>query len=164
MNARITQRQHALSIYIVLVVGLMAAVVASRWIEAANLPIEWIVCGFPLASVCLVLLNYKYEQTLATLRRYLSELERLNNSHLELPSYNTEIRWTTRANNARRFHDVACAVLVLCCNGIALGAFYQMYPEQFKFASPTVWFTSLVTLTSAGALLLLSRFSHRPRY
>lgn len=162
VNARITQRQHALSVYIALIVGLVAAPVASRQIEPANLPVEWIVCGFPIASICLVLLNYKYERTLTNLRQYLSELERLNNC-LALPSYNTETRWAANANKARRFHDIACAVLVISCNGIALGLFYQMYPEQFKLTSPTVWPTSIVALASVGALLSLSRFSHRPR-
>ena len=47
VNARIAQRQQALSVCIALIVGLVAALVASRRIETASLPVEWIICGFP---------------------------------------------------------------------------------------------------------------------
>ncbi|AFY30796.1 hypothetical protein [Calothrix sp. PCC 7507] len=165
VNARIGQRQHALSLYITLVVGLIAALVASKRIEEPNtLLIEWLVYGFSIASVCLVLLNYKYEQTLTNLRHYLSELERLNNTSLDLPSYNTESRWTVNANKARRFHDLACALLVGACNTIALGVFYKMYPEHFKPSSLVIWVTGVVALGSVAALLLMTRFSYRPKW
>lgn len=162
VNARIVQRQQALSVYIALIVGLVAALVASSRIEVA-LRVEWVIWGFPLASVCLVLLNYKYERSLTNLRQYLAELEQLNNSQLILPSYNSETRWATKANRARRFHDLACAILVACCNGIALDLFHQLYPNQFRLTSPLIWLTGLVTLISTGALLLLFRASYRPR-
>lgn len=165
VNARIGQRQHALSLYITLVVGLIAALVASKRVEEPGiLLIEWLIYGFSIASVCLVLLNYKYEQTLTNLRQYLSELEQLNNTNLELPSYNTETRWTTRANKARRFHDFACAVLVGACNVIALGVFYKVSPEYFKPSSCVLWVTSLIALGSLAALLSMTRFSHQPKW
>lgn len=165
VNARISQRQHALSLYITLVVGLIAALVASKRVEEPNaLLIEWLVYGFSIASVCLVLLNYKYEQTLTNLRQYLSELEQLNNTSLELPSYNTETRWTVNANKARRFHDFACAVLVGACNVIALGVFYKVYPEQFKPSSCVIWVTSIAAIGSVTALLSMTRFSHKPKW
>ncbi|MDZ8227920.1 hypothetical protein [Nostoc sp. ChiVER01] len=165
VNARIVQRQHALSLYITLVVGLIAGLVASKRIEEPNaLLIEWLVYGFSIASVCLVLLNYKYEKTLTNLRQYLSELERLNNSSLELPSYNTETRWTVSANKARRFHDFACAVLVGACNVVALGVLYKIYPEHFKPSSLVIWVTGIVTLSSVAALLLMTEFSHKPKW
>jgi multisubunit Na+/H+ antiporter MnhB subunit len=164
VNARIVQRQHALSVYITLVVGLIAALIASKRLEQPNTSlIEWLVYGFSIASVSLVLLNYKYEQTLTNLRQYLSELEHLNNSSLELPSYNTETRWTVNANKARRFHDFACAVLVGACNVIALGVLYRMYPEHFKPSSLVIWVTGIVTLGSVAALVLMSQFSHKPK-
>lgn len=165
VNARIGQRQHALSLYITLVVGLIAALVASKRVEEPDtLLIEWLVYGFSIASVCLVLLNYKYEQTLTNLRQYLSELEQLNNTSLELPSYNTETRWALNANKARRFHDFACAVLVSACNMIALGVFYTVYPEQFKLNSCVIWVTSIVAISSVAALLSITRFSHKPKW
>lgn len=164
VNARIVQRQHALSLYITLVVGLIAALIASKRIEQPNTPlIEWLIYGFSIASVCLVLLNYKYEQTLTNLRRYLSELEQLNNSSLELPSYNTETRWTVSANKARRFHDFACAMLVGACNVIGLGVLYRIYPEHFQPSSLVIWVTGIVTLGSVAALVLMTQFSHKPK-
>lgn len=165
VNARIGQRQHALSLYITLVVGLIAALVASKRIEEPHtLLIEWLVYGFSIASVCLVLLNYKYEQTLTNLRQYLSELERLNNTNLDLPSYNAESRWTVSANKARRFHDFACAVLVGACNTIALGVFYKTYPEHFKPSSLVIWVTGVVALGSVVSLLLMTRFSYKSKW
>jgi multisubunit Na+/H+ antiporter MnhB subunit len=164
VNARIAQRQHALSIYITLIVGLIAALVASkRAEEPSNLPIEWLLYGFSIASVCLLVLNYKYEQTLTNLRQYLSELERLNNSSMDLPSYNTETRWSAGANKGRRFHDFACALLVAACNSIALGVFYKIYPEHFKPSSFVIWVTVMTTLVSVAALLFMTRFSYKPK-
>lgn len=164
VNARIAQRQHALSIYITLVVGLIAALVASKRIEGQDsLPVEWLVYGFPIASACLALLNYKYERTLTNLRQYLSELERLNNTNLDLPSYNTEPRWAVGANKARRFHDFACAVLVMACNAIALGVFYRVYSEHFKPNAIAIWMTTVVALVSVAALLSITRFSYKPK-
>lgn len=165
VNARIAQRQHALSIYITLIVGLIAALVASKRIEGQDsLPIEWLVYGFPIASACLALLNYKYEQTLTNLRQYLSELERLDNNNLNLPSYNTEPRWAVGANKARRFHDFACAVLVMACNAIALGVFHRIYPEHFQPNSLAIWITIVVALISVVSLLSLTRFSYKPKW
>lgn len=165
VNARIAQRQHALSLYITLIVGLIAALVASKRIEGQDsLPIEWLVYGFPVASACLVLLNYKYERTLTNLRQYLSELERLNNINRDLPSYNTETRWAVGANKARRYHDFACAVLVAACNSIALGIFYQIYPDHFKLNSLVIWVTGIVALVSVTALLCITRFSYKPKW
>lgn len=165
VNARIAQRQHALSLYITLVIGLIAALVASKQLEGQNgLLVEWLVYGFPIASACLTLLNYKYERTLANLRHYLSELECLNNSDANLPGYNTQPKWAARANEARRFHDFACAVLVGGANTIALGAFYRIYPEHFQLGSLAIWVTSLVTLLSVVVLLLITQFSYKPKW
>ncbi len=55
LNARIAQRQQALSLYITLVLGLLAALVALRPDSPAQrVPVEWLVLGFPVASLCLV--------------------------------------------------------------------------------------------------------------
>jgi hypothetical protein len=127
------------------------------------LPIEWLLYGFPIASACLALLNYKYERTLTNLRQYLSELERLGNTNLDLPSYNVEPRWAVGANKGRRFHDFACALLVMACNAIALGVFYRIYPEHFKPNSLAIWVTIVVALISVAAFLLITRFSYKPK-
>jgi hypothetical protein len=131
VNARIAQRQQALSLYVTLVVSLLAALVALKPGEGnGRLPVEWLALGFPVASTCLAFLNYKTESALTNLRSFLSTLERLNNAHEALPSYNTDPRWSMDANKARRFHDFASAVLVAAANAIAIGAMYKIYPER----------------------------------
>ncbi|HEY8966651.1 MAG TPA: hypothetical protein VIM58_09415, partial [Candidatus Methylacidiphilales bacterium] len=113
VTARISQRQQALTLYVSLVVGLLAALVATRNLGAAGGSGggggagggeygQWLLYGFPVASACLTFLNFKYEQIITNLRRFLSELERLNNPDLALPSYNTHPEWATRANRGRR--------------------------------------------------------------
>lgn len=59
VNARITQRQQALTVYVTLTVSLLAALVALKPSGAASdpLPIEWLVLGFPVASTSLTFLD-----------------------------------------------------------------------------------------------------------
>jgi hypothetical protein len=165
VNARIAQRQHTLSIFITLVVGLLAALVAVKRLDGQNnLLIDGLVYGFPVASICLTFLNYKYERTLTNLRQYLSELERLNNLDLELPSYNTEPRWAIAANQGRQFHDFTCAVLVAACNAISLGAICKMYPEYWRPTSLFIWINGVVAIISVTVILLIPRFSYKPKW
>jgi hypothetical protein len=163
VNARIAQRQQALGLYVTLVVSLLAALVALKPGEqGGRLPIEWLVLGFPVASTCLAFLNYKTESALTNLRSFLSTLERLDNAHQELPSYNTDPRWSLDANKARRFHDFASAVLVAAANTIGLGAVYKIYPERIVDNPLVVWITGLVAAACVIALLLMPRLSYRP--
>jgi hypothetical protein len=163
VNARIAQRQQALAIYITLVIGLITALVASKRIEVQNsLTSEWLLYGFPVASACLVLLNYKYEGTLSNLRQYLSELESINNINMDLPSFNTETRWAVGANKARRFHNFACAVLIAASNAIALGVFCRIYPQHFQTNLIAIWITGIVAFVSVAVFLFLDRLSYKP--
>jgi hypothetical protein len=103
VNARINQRQQALALYVTLVVSLLAALVALKPSEArSSVPAEWLLLGFPVASVCLAFLNYKAERAITNLRRFMSALERLDDAHEILPSYNTHSKWATGANRAHR--------------------------------------------------------------
>jgi hypothetical protein len=87
VNARINQRQQALALYATLTVSLLAVLVALKPSEdSGNLPVEWLVLGFPVASTCLAFLNYKAERAITNLRKFISELERLGNAHEALPS------------------------------------------------------------------------------
>ncbi len=163
VNARITQRQQALALYVTLTVSLLAALVALKSGEAkGNLPIEWLVLGFPVASTCLAFLNYKAERAITNLRRFLSELERLDNAHASLPSYNTDPKWAMGANKARRFHDFAAAVLVAGGNGIGLAAVIKIYPERMAENPIVVWLTAITALISLFALLLIPKWSYTP--
>lgn len=163
VNARIAQRQQALTLYVTLVVSLLAALVALKPGEAqGHLPIEWLVFGFPVASTCLAFLNYKAESALTNLRHFLSTLERLNNAHLALPSYNTDPRWSLSANKARRFHDFASAVLVAAANAIAVGAVIKIYPERIADNRLVLWVTAMVAVVCVIALLMMPKLSYRP--
>jgi len=163
VNARIAHRQQALTLYVTLVVSLLAALVALKPGEGSGkLPIEWLVLGFPVASTCLAFLNYKAERAITNLRAFLATLEQLNNAHQELPSYNTDPQWALDANKARRFHDYASAVLVAGGNAIGLGAVWKIYPERIGENPAVVWLTASVALVSLIALLMIPRWSYRP--
>lgn len=58
VNTRIAQRQQALSLYATLVLSLLAALVALKPKGGGGVPIEWLLPGFPAASLCLTFLNY----------------------------------------------------------------------------------------------------------
>ena len=163
VNARITQRQQALSLYVTMTVGLLAALVALKPGEGQGmLPIEWLVLGFPVASSCLAFLNYKAERAISNLRHFLSSLERLDNAHVSLPSYNTDPSWAMGANQARRFQDYVGAILVAAGNAIGLGAVIKIYPERMAENAVIVCFAVAVALLSLVALLLIPRWSYKP--
>lgn len=163
VNARIAQRQQALTLYVTLMVSLLAALVALKPGEGSgNLPVEWLVLGFPVASTCLAFLNHKAERAIANLRQFLSELERLGDAHESLPSYNTDPKWAMGANKARRFQDYAAAVLVLGGNAIGLGAVVKIYPERMAENPVAVWTSVIVAFISLAALLLIPRWSYKP--
>ncbi|RRS00951.1 hypothetical protein EIP75_22830 [Aquabacterium soli] len=162
LNARIAQRQQALSLYITLLLGLLAALVAFRPEAGQRVPVEWLVLGFPVASLCLVFLNYKAERALTNLRHFLATLESIDNADGSLPGYNTDARWAQGANRARRFHDYTGAMLVAAGNAVALGALLRIYPQQASLDAPVVWITVVVAVGCVVALLWTSRLSYRP--
>jgi len=163
VNARINQRQQALALYVTMVVSLLAALVALKPNEANNVvPAEWLLLGFPVASVCLAFLNYKAESAITNLRRFMSALERLDDAHERLPSYNTHSKWAVGANKARRFHDYAASVLVAGGNAIGLGAVVKIYPQRIADAPGTLWLAVILAVASVLALLLSPRWSFTP--
>lgn len=163
INVRIAQRQQALTLYVTLTVSLLAALVALKpGANSGQLPIEWLVMGFPVASICLVFLNYMAERAIANLRNFLSTLEQLDNAHVSLPSYHVDPVWTNAANRARRFHVFAAAVLVAGSNGIGLGAVMEIYPQRIAQNPLILWLTATVAVASIAALLVMPRWSYRP--
>lgn len=164
INARIAQRQQALALFVTLTVSLLAALVALKPGAGSNpLPIEWLVLGFPVASICLAFLNYKAERAITNLRQFLSELEQLENANEHLPSYNTDPKWAIEANKARRFHAFAAAVLVAGGNAIGLGAVIKIYPERMTDNPVIVWLTVIIAIISVAALLWIPRWSYQPQ-
>jgi len=163
VNARIAQRQQALALYVTLVVSLLAALVALKPSESrSTVPAEWLLLGFPVASVCLAFLNYKAERAITNLRRFMSALERLEDAHEDLPSYNTHPEWAVGANKARRFHDYAAAVLVAGGNVVGLGAFLRIYPDRVAGSPATFWLSVAVAVAAVLALLLSPKWSFTP--
>lgn len=163
LNVRIGLRQQLLGLYTTLVLGLLAALVALRpETGGARVPVEWLALGFPVASLCLVLLNYKTERSLTQLRRFLATLEQLGNAHLELPSYNSDPAWAAGTNAARRLHDYSAALLVAAAHAVGLGALWRIYPGQMGWQAPALWICGLSGLAAVGALLWLARWSYRP--
>jgi hypothetical protein len=163
VNTRIAQRQQALALYITLVVSILAALVALKpGTGNPQVPAEWLIQGFPVASTCLAFLNLKAEQAITNLRRFLSTLEQLGQAQHGLPSYNTDPRWSADANRARRYHDLAAAVLVAGANGIGLAAGCYIYPERLG-AHPWLLAGAIAASLFSLAILLLSpRWSFRP--
>ncbi len=131
VNARIVQRQQALTIYVTLVVSLLAALVALRPLPGQPTPpVEWLLLGFPLASMSLALVSFQAERALTNLRTFLSTLERLDQGEPRLPAYNTEPRWSAHANEARRFRDLAALLLAAGGNAIGMGAAWHIHPQR----------------------------------
>ncbi|RYY02552.1 MAG: hypothetical protein EOO53_13290 [Gammaproteobacteria bacterium] len=162
VNTRISQRQQALSLYATLVLSLLAALVALKPSSGGGVPVEWLLPGFPAASLCLAFLNYKGERAITNLRRFLAALEQLNNAHEELPSYNTHPKWSEGANKARRFHDLTAFLLVTAGNGIGLGAAIHIYPDRVAAAPFAIWGSVVVAIISMVILLLIPRWSYSP--
>jgi hypothetical protein len=163
VNARIAQRQQALALYITLVVSMLAALVAlSSSKNPSQVPVQWVMLGFPVASLCLAFLNYKAERAITNLRNFLSALEQLNNAHDELPSYNTHHQWSFGANKARRFYDYASAVLVIGGNVIGLGTVVSIYSDLVSRTSWELWLSILIAGMSVWIILVSSQSSFTP--
>jgi hypothetical protein len=163
VNARIVQRQQALALYVTLTVSLLAALVAlGASSQASTAPVEWLVLGFPVSSLTLALLNYTSERAISNLRTFLSTLERLNDAHETLPSYNTDPRWSSGANKARRFRDLATLLLALAGNAIGFGAAWQIYPQRLAEFKTFFVVGIALALASIVILLITPRWSYEP--
>ena len=164
VNSRIVQRQQALGLYVTLTASLLAGLLALHPTSTGRqLPVEWLVFGFPITTFCLAFLNYKAERAISNLRAFLATLEQLENAHQQLPSYNSDPQWAKSANKVRHFHDLAAAVLAAGANAIGLGVVITLYPERIQ-GQPR-WFYGLLimALTSVIALLIIPRWRYRPR-
>jgi len=129
--ARISQRQQTLTLFVAIFTGLVTALVAGRDLfRMQAVALDWLMIGFPAASVALTMLNSKYERLLSILRGYLASLERVQNAHLLLPSYNCNVDLVSQANAARRQHDLTCATLIIAYNVVALGIYYSVASHQ----------------------------------
>jgi len=162
VNTRVTQRQQALAIYVSIVISLLAALVALRpSATTSDAPVEWLILGFPVASICFAFLNYKAERAITNLRTFLSTLEQLGGANEILPSYNTDPKWSENANKARRFHDYAVAVLVAGGNFVGLGAAHSIY-TRISDAPVFIYSAAFLALVSFVLILLTPKWSYTP--
>lgn len=160
-NARIAQRQQSLSLYVTIVLSLIAALVALGRNADTSQQSLWLLLGFPLSLLCLIFLNYKSEAALTNIRNFLSELERLGNAHERLPSFNTDARWAMNANRARRFHDFASAVLA--AGSHAIGVAVAASSLQTSAAGDRLlMFTAGSGAIISVSLLLIPRWRFQP--
>ncbi|WP_447590913.1 hypothetical protein [Aquipseudomonas campi] len=163
VNARVAQRQHALALYVTLIVSLLAALVALRPSTSEHpAPIEWLILGFPVAAICFAFLNYKAERAITNLRTFLSTLERLGDANEHLPSYNTDPKWSYSANKARRFHDYAAAVLVAGGNLVGLGAAHSIYPQRIAAEPVFIYVAVVLAIGSFVVVLLTPKWRYSP--
>lgn len=163
VNARIVQRQQSLALFVTLTASLLAGLLALHPGSSGHqLPVEWLVFGFPVTSLCLAFLNYKAERAITNLRSFLSALEKLEEAHTRLPSYNTDPRWAHGVNKVRRFHDLAAAVLATGANAIGIGVVLQLYPERLADKPFIPWLLVATAFLSILALLIIPRWSYRP--
>jgi hypothetical protein len=161
--ARISQRQQTLTLFVAIFTGLVTAVVATRDVfRTSHSSIAWIMIGFPCASIALTLLNYKYELLLSILREYLADLEAVKDAHLHYPSYNHDPAYMERANNARQFHDLTCAVLILAYNAAAIGLYISICGTTVQPYPLVIWGVALTGLTCFVAHLFLRRVHYHP--
>jgi hypothetical protein len=124
-------------------------------------PIEWLILGFPIASLCFSFLNYKSEITLSNLRRFLSQLEKLDSEIPALPSYNTDPAWSLGANKGRKFYDYASALLAIGGNAIGLGAAWKIYPSRLETEPIFLYGSIVLALISIAFLLATPLWSYR---
>lgn len=162
--ARISQRQHTLTLFVGIFSGLITALILTRDIfRTDHASIAWLMAGFPMASIILTFLNYKYETLISLLRSYLAELERVKDAHLSMPSYNCDAAYMRKANHARYFHDLACAALLLAYNCAALGTYVSICGHAFQPFKPVIISVAATALACFIAQLQLKRIYYLPR-
>jgi hypothetical protein len=162
--ARISQRQHTLTLFVGIFSGLITALILTRDIfRTDHASIVWLMAGFPLASIILTFLNYKYETLISLLRSYLAELERVKGAQLAMPSYNCDADYMRKANRARYFHDLACAALLLAYNTAALGTYVSVCGHTLAPYKSVLALVGAIALACFIAHLQLRRIYYMPK-
>ena len=104
--------------------------------------------------------NNLSQAALANIRRFLSQLEQLDNAHERLPSFNTDHRWIDPANSARRYQDFASAALTAGSHAIAIAVALQTEPNHPHIVGLTVT-TAIAGVVLSGALLAVPLWRYR---
>lgn len=161
--ARISQRQQTLTLFVAIFTGLVTAFIAGRDLfRSQPMALDWLMMGFPAASISLTSLNRKYERLISILRRYLASLERVREAHKVLPSYNCDPGVIGEANAARRQHDFTCATLIAAYNAVALGIYDSIAPRDGVAFIAVFLVVVIVALGCIVAHVRLSQSQYRP--
>ena len=163
VNTRIAQRQNALNIFVTLATGIVAIILASRGTAPSQFDPKWFSLLLPLVSIAFGLLNYKHDKTIALLRWYLSEAERMappgGAPAATFPGYNSDPRFKKHADSTRRFHDYSCAFLVVFFNFVGFVAALRSFPTIFTI---TGWPIFIYIASIAISLYFVMRSSVWP--
>ncbi len=162
--SRIGQRQQTLTLLVGIFSGLITALILTRDIfRTDHSAIVWLMAGFPMASIILTFLNYKYETLISLLRSYLAELERAKDAHLSMPSYNCDAGYMRKANPPRYFHDLACGAMLLAYNAAALGTYVSICGHAIRPYRTVLVPVAVTALACFIAHLQLRRIYYTPK-
>lgn len=157
VNARIAQRQHAVTIYVTLMTAILTVMIASA--RSAS-PIDPNIFSLliPVISFVFGALNHKHDKTIALLRHFLEVCER-KGAGLDLPGYNSDSRFRAHADSARKFHDFSCGVLVVLFNALGLLIAVRAYPDVLR---PTGWPIAVYVVGTLLSIALVAKASILP--
>lgn len=162
--SRMSQRQQTLALFIAIFTGLVTALIATREIfKTDHSSIVWVMVGFPMASIMLTLLNYKYETLISLVREYLAELEKVKGAEEHYPSFNCDHKLIQRSNRARFFHDLSCAALIAGCNIAAIGVYVSICGQVITPYPFVIGMVAVVGFGCVVAHLFLRRVYYLPR-
>ena len=143
VNARIAQRQNAVTVYVSLSIAILT-ILASAPLKAhapanAELGNEFplnpniLSLLMPLISLLFGFLNFKHDRTIAVLRAFMSDCEKLGSSQ-GLPGYNSDNYYRQQADKYRNFHDYAAVMLIVMFNIICLAVGVNSFPGFLDLA------------------------------
>lgn len=162
--SRMSQRQQTLALFIAIFTGLVTALIATREIfKTDHSSIVWVMVGFPMASIMLTLLNYKYETLISLVREYLADLERVKEADGHYPSFNCDYSLVSRSNRARFFHDLSCAALIAGCNIAAIGVYISICGQVIKPYPFVIGMVAVVGFGCVVAHLFLRKIYYTPK-
>lgn len=139
VNSRIAQRQNTVTIYVTLstaiitffLTGPSSGEAINRNLFSLFIPVVSLVFGF---------LNYKHDKTIALLRSFLAECEKVPYSGAKLVGYNSDTTYKDEANKFRNYHDLACTLLIVLYNIVGFYAAFHAFPDAFSITRWPIFF------------------------
>jgi len=142
INVRISQRQNALQIYVTLSAAILGILFAGHDPSKTHIiKPEHFVLLIPAFSLQFAWLNSKHELTIKILRRYLKEIEIINNKDACSVNYHDDNGSITIASIVRRKHDHACALIIFVFN--ALGVAVSLDDDLFSLNAKLLSFDTV---------------------